>query len=242
MSLIYKITRKFQNLIRFEKMNPISTFDFDERFDEIKSINNIDLFKKAIYENDELKEVIWIAIYHCLNTFNATNEFLTVLNKNFKLIADLVEGDERKVIIPNYVKEEYHKGNILATFHNHFEGAILPSFNDFNNSILSKLKFTVITSECYIGIIINENEKYDSKIFQLSINNFKLFEAYLNFCFSNDEFESIKSLEKKFDGDEFKKQREILFDKYVSDNFEKFVVEFNSRMEKFNVYYVYIIL
>ena len=72
------------------------------------------------------------------------------------------------------------------------------------------------------------------------INEFKLFEVYLNFCFSNDEFNNIESLENDYEGDELKKQREILFNRYISLNIEKFVVEFNYRMEKFNVYLIYI--
>lgn len=237
LSLIKKITRKFQNLVGFEKLNPVNDFDFDEKFDQIKSIDNIELFKKAIDEHKELKEVIWIGIYHCVNTFECENECLTVLNRNFELIVDLLNGEDRKVIVPMNVKEEYEKGNVLASFHNHFEGAILPSLNDFNNSILPKLKFTVITSQNSIGIIINDSTKHDLNVL---INDFKLFEAYLNFCFSNDEFDNIKNLENEFEGDELKKQREILFDKYICHNMEKFVVEFNSRMEKFNVYYIYI--
>lgn len=35
-------------------------------------------------------------------------------------------------------------------------------------------------------------------------------------------------------------QNLLQFDNYVSQNIERFVVEFNSRMEKFNVYYLYI--
>lgn len=35
-------------------------------------------------------------------------------------------------------------------------------------------------------------------------------------------------------------EREFLFDNYVAQNIERFVVEFNSRMEKFNVYFLYI--
>ena len=34
-------------------------------------------------------------------------------------------------------------------------------------------------------------------------------------------------------------EREFLFDNYVAQNIERFVVEFNSRMEKFNVYFLY---
>ena len=240
MNILNKLTRKFQTFIGFEKLNPLNNFDFgDDNVDEIKSIDNIGLFKKAIEDHEELKEVIWIGLYHCLNTYDANNEFLTVLNNDFELILDLLEGNHRNVVVPDFVKNEYQKGNILATFHNHFEGAILPSSNDFNNSVLSKLKFTVISSKNSIGIIVNDNS-FDTKIFQQLINDFKLFEVYLNFCFSNDEFDNIKILENTFDGDEFKKQREILFDRYVANNIERFVVELNSRMEKFNVYYVYI--
>jgi hypothetical protein len=52
--------------------------------------------------------------------------------------------------------------------------------------------------------------------------------------------DKIKLLENSFEGEEFKRQREFLFDNYVAQNIERFVVEFNSRMEKFNVYFVYI--
>ena len=77
-----------------------------------------------------------IAIYHCLNTFESDNEYLTVLNNDYDIIADLIEGTDRKVFVPEFVKDEYKLGNVLATFHNHFGGAILTSITDFNNSIL----------------------------------------------------------------------------------------------------------
>ena len=57
------------------------------------------------------------------------------------------------------------------------------------------------------------------------------------FLMMNDK---IKLLENSFEGEEFKRQREFLFDNYVAQNIERFVVEFNSRMEKFNVYFLYI--
>lgn len=44
MSLINKITRKFQNLLRFEKLNPIDDFDFEDNFEKNNSKNNIVLF------------------------------------------------------------------------------------------------------------------------------------------------------------------------------------------------------
>lgn len=160
---IDKIRLKFQDLFGFEKLHPQDNIDFDETFEKDNSNVNVGLFKKAIDEHPELKEVIWVAIYHCLNTLESNKEYLTVLDYNFDLIADLVEGNPRNVIVPDIVKEEYRKGNVLATFHNHFKGAILPSGRDFNNSILPKLKFTVITSENIIGIIVCDNILSDSK-------------------------------------------------------------------------------
>ena len=84
MNIFNKISRKFQDLIRFEKLNPVKNFDDD--INEIESGNNIDLFKKAISEHEELKEVIWISLYHCLNTFDAQNEYLTVLVEPPRLV------------------------------------------------------------------------------------------------------------------------------------------------------------
>lgn len=129
MSVINKIKLKFQNLIRFEKLNPINSFDFDEN-SKVNNFNNIELFKNSIKNHKELKEVIWIGIYHCLNTFNLDDEYLTVLNKDFLIIADLIEGNDTSVDIPEFVKKEIYDGNVLATFHNHFNGAIIPSSKD----------------------------------------------------------------------------------------------------------------
>lgn len=240
MTLINKIKTKFQNLIGFEKLDPLNNSNFEESSEKFESKENIILLKNLVENHPKLKEIIWIAIYHCSKTFKFKNEFLSVLNQDLELIVDLLEGNDRNVVVPNFVKSEYQKGNILATFHNHFGGAIIPSSNDFYNSILPKLKYTVITSENLIGIIINCNNQFSSEIFQQLINDFKLFEVYLNFCFSNEEFENIKILENSFNGVEFKKKREFLFDAYVAKNVERFVVEFNSRMEKFNLSYVYI--
>ena len=64
MTLIDKILIKFQDLLRFEKFNPPNNFVLNESIDENKSNSNINLFKNAINEHLELKEVIWIGIYH----------------------------------------------------------------------------------------------------------------------------------------------------------------------------------
>jgi hypothetical protein len=101
MTFINKIQRKFQNLLGFEKLNPINDFDLEESFDQFQSTNNIDLFKRDITEHPELKEVIWISLYHCLHTYDSKIEYLTVLDQNSHLIADLVEGNADNVIIPD---------------------------------------------------------------------------------------------------------------------------------------------
>ena len=77
MNLVNRILRRFQNFIGFEKLNPSNNFDFHNSFEESNLISNIDLFKKAMEEHNELKEVIWISLYHCLNTFEAKIEYLT---------------------------------------------------------------------------------------------------------------------------------------------------------------------
>ena len=235
MGFINKITRKFQNLIGFERLNPIN--DFDEKFEEIKSINNIELFKKAIDEHEELKEVIWIGVYHCLNTYDVNLEYLSVLNNDFQLIGDLIEGNEDNVKIPKKVKQEILNGNVLATFHNHFKGAIIPSSKDLKNTILPFIKFMVITSENNIGIIVN-NMNFDQELLK---QEWVLFLAYLNWSFNNDfaiEIEELYQL--NLDKRDFKNQEQILFEKYISMNLDKFIKEFNNRMEKYNVYFLYI--
>ena len=79
MFFINKLRSKFQNLIRFEKLSPSNNHDFDDLFEGVNPKNNLNLFIKAINEHEELKEVIWIALYHCLNTFDVSHEYLTVL-------------------------------------------------------------------------------------------------------------------------------------------------------------------
>lgn len=222
-------------------MNPDNDFVLDDNFEEIKLLNNLFLFKKAINENVELKEVIWIAIYHSLNTFNVKNEFLTVLSKKFILLADLIEGDERSVEIPKKVKEEILNENVLATFHNHFNGAILPSSNDIKNTIIPFIKFMVITSNGNIGIIVNDNDDYNDNLIELFKQDWIMFLSYVNWSFNNDMREEIQELyDLKLSKSEKEKEEFILFDKYLGDNLQRFIDEFNLRMEKFNVYFLQI--
>lgn len=161
MNLITKLKLKFNNLLGFEKLNPINNFDFKQSLEENYNSNNLESFKNIINTHEDLKDIIWIGFYHCLNTFDEINEFLTVLDKNNQLIADLLEGDDSSVNIPNDIKLQIENGNVLTTFHNHFNGAIIPSSRDLKNTILPFLKFMVITSKENIGIVVNSNEKMD---------------------------------------------------------------------------------
>ena len=232
--------RKFQNLMGFEKLNPINDFDFDEKFDQIKSIDNIELFKKAMDEHKELKEVIWIAIYHSLNTFDAKHEYLTVLNKNFHLIADLVEGDDRSVEIPTPVKKEIVDGNVLATFHNHFKGAILPSSNDLKNTIIPFIKFMVITSNENIGIIVNN---FEGNLIDLFKQEWIMYISFLTWSFNNQKTKEVQEIyNSKLSKIEKEKEEQMLFDEYLGENLTKFIDEFNLRMEKYNVYFLQILI
>ena len=240
MSFIDKLTFKFQNLFRFQKLNS-NDFNLDEGIEV--NFDNIELFKNCIKNHEELKEVIWIGIYHSLNTFNSDKEFLTVLNNDFLIIADLIEGDNTSVDIPDFVKKQILDGNVLATFHNHFNGAIIPSSKDIKNTMLPFIKFMVITSKENIGIIVNDNKNVGDDF----INSFKqewmFFLAFINWSFNKDMSDQIQQI---YDLNLTKKEKQmeeqILFDKYISTNINKFRKEFNSRMEKFNVCLLQIII
>ena len=219
----------------FEKLNPINDFDFDEKFDQIKSIDNIELFKKAIDEHDELKEVIWVGRYHCLNTFDEKHEYLTVLNRNKELIADLVEGDYRSVEIPISVEDEMLNGNVLATFHNHFKGAVLPSANDLKNTIIPFIKFMVITSKENIGIIVNN---FDDNLIDLFKQEWIMYISFLTWSFNNQKTKEVQEIyNSKLSKIEKEKEEQILFDEYVGENLSKFVEEFNSRWK--NIMFIF---
>lgn len=238
MNLMHKIMFKFHNLFRFEKLNSRDNLVFDVDLKEENSLNNIDLFKNLIIKHNELKDIIWIAIYHCLNTYDASKEYLTVLDVDFEIIADLIDGDDEHVNIPDDVKNEILDGNVLATFHNHFNGAIIPSSRDLENTILPFVKYMVITSHGNIGIIVNDNNDFDDDLFKLFKQEWIFYLTFTNWCFNNDVEEKLNNpsvLNNKI-------EEQILFEKYISKNLSKFVKEFNLRMEKYNVQFIQIMI
>ena len=76
---MYKIKR---SMIKFDNLTHSNDFNFNETFQDEDSYNNIDFFKKALKEHEDLEHVLWTAFYHCLNTYGSNHEFLSVLDKN----------------------------------------------------------------------------------------------------------------------------------------------------------------
>lgn len=234
-----KTFSRLKNL--FSRFNPIPSFNWDGPEDEIITPPSLrELLERVVKKYPKFEIVILIAIYHLVNTHNKVNEFLTVVTKDFKVIADLVEGEYGEVSVPKNVKFEAKKGNIFITCHNHYYGAVIPSWEDFKNSICPKIPFTIIVSEGNVGILLNEFnfDEYTLKSLKIDLNDYI---EYLRFSFIvNNEFEIQELNELNLDEKEYKMEYQVLFDQYVAKNNLKFVNEFNSRMEKYNLYFLYI--
>lgn len=185
--------------------------------------------------NPVFEKVILIGLYHLINSQNAYKEYLTVLTKNLKLIEDLTEGEENEVPISDNVKEEGKKNNIFVVCHNHFFGAIIPSCEDVLSTVKYNCQFSVISSENNLGIIYNN---FNLKYLDGLIRELLLFDRYIEFCFSIEYAEELDSLD---DSDEENEKMMLeLFNQFVSRNNDKFVNEFNSRFNKYNIYEIYI--
>jgi hypothetical protein len=226
----------------FNRLNPLNSFDFGiDDAEIIKPPTSDELLIKTIECFSEFEKIILIAIYHLINTQNVKKEYLTVLTKDMRLIADLIEGKYGEVSVPENVKIESKEGNILVTCHNHFYGAIIFSLNDLKNSICPKVRFSIIVSEGNMGILVNEFNDFDEKSLNILKVELKDYINYVIFTFIvNNEKEIEKldnlNLEDKIYSIEYQK----LFDKFIASNNLKFINEFNVRMKKFNLYYLYI--
>lgn len=103
--------------------------------------------------------------------------------------------------------------------------------------ILPFVKFMVITSKENIGIIINNNKNIDDGFIKSFKQDWMFYLAFIQWSFNNDMSNQIQQI---YDLDLKKrrktKEEQILFDKYICYNIDKFRNEFNSRMEKYNVY------
>lgn len=237
--LDFKVFSRFKNI--FNRLNPLNSFRWNGFEEEVTDFSSKELLEITVGKYVEFRFVILIAIYHMFNTRNSKNEFLTALTWDLRLIADLVEGNNDEVLIPDNVKIEASNGNLLITCHNHFNGAIIPSLSDFKNSIRPNVLFTVIVSEGNIGILVNEHGEADEdtmNLLKVDLNNYI---EFVRFSFIINNEAEIMELDKlNLNDDDFNAKYQLFFDKYVSRNNLKFVNEFNTRMEKYNLYLIYI--
>lgn len=112
----------------FTRLNPLNSFDFgDVEVGSGKSPTFNELLEKTLNKYPEFEKIILMAIYHLINTKYANNEYLTVLAKDMRLVTDLMKGNLDNVDVPDIVKKESEKNNILLTYHNHIRGSIIPS-------------------------------------------------------------------------------------------------------------------
>ena len=223
----------------FSRLNPIPSFKWDESDEGIViPPSSNELLKMSVKKYPEFKIVILIAIYHLINTRNKSNEFLSVLTKDFRLVADLFEGNNLRVGFPLQVEIEGKNNNILIACHNHFFGAVIPSLGDICNALKHNCNLIAIVSENHIGIVIIE---YDLGCDKKLIDEFIDFHGYIDICFSfemDDELFHLKSLHMtEYEKEKFKLE---IYDKFISENIEKFIIEFNVRFNKFNIYEIYI--
>lgn len=224
----------------FSRFNPLNSFDLDEIDVEIeKAPTSDELLERTIKKYPNFEKIIFISIYHLINTQKADYEYLTVLTKDLKLIADLIEGEDDIVSTPDNVKKEGENNNILVASHNHFFGAIIPSVEDIVNAIEKQCQFITIVSKNHIGVIVNE---FGSKNeFKSLIKELILFNGYIDICFEFEKSDEVDELVNMGLSKEDRKKLELeIYDKFISFNTIKFVDEFNNRFNKYNIYEIYI--
>lgn len=227
----------FRNFLKLKnilsRLNPIPAFPFgDEEEVIVKSQSQEELLKSVIKKYPQFKRIIMISIYHLINTQNVEKEYLTVLTKDLRLIADLIEGERDKVSVPKNVKEESKKGNVLVICHNHFHGAIIFSSIDFKNVLCSKIKFSVIVSNGNIGILVNEFSSFDEKYLKSLKIELKDYIGYVMFTFIINNDEAIEKLDNSnLDDELYSIEYQNLFDRFIAKNNLKFIDEFNLRMK-----------
>ncbi len=172
----------------FSRFNPLNSFKWEGSNDEnIEPPSSRNLLEGLIKKYPNMEYIILISIYHLMNTQNSNKEYLTVVNKDLRLVCDLVEGNELIVETPIQLESEGEKDNLLIATHNHFFGAIIPSLGDICNALNHKCKLISIVSDNNIGIIFIG---YDGSCDEELINVFETFHGYLDICFNferNDE-------------------------------------------------------
>lgn len=223
----------------FSRLNPMPFFKWKVDTDEIiPTLSSKELLEKVIEKYPEFKYIILVSIYHLINTKDEDKEYLTVLTKDLRLIADLIKGEDNNVGTPSYVETEGEKNNILIACHNHYFGAIIPSLGDICKALENNCNLISIVSENHIGlVVIDYNHGCDKNL----INEFVLFHGYFDICFDLEKHNELSQLELLQITDDKKEKLKLeSYDKFISENSEKFVNEFNIRFNKFNICEIYI--
>ena len=180
----------------FSRLNPIPSFKWDDSEEEIiVPPSSEELLVRTIKKYPKLNFAILFSIYHLINTQNETNEFLSVLTKDFRWVADLVEGNDIIVKTPIQVEIEGKNNNILIAVHNHFFGAIIPSLGDICQALENNCSLISIVSENHIGMVVIE---HDASCDKNLVEEFTLFHGYLDLCFKferNDELNKLRLLQ-----------------------------------------------
>lgn len=182
----------------FNRLNPLNSFDFGKmETKKVVSPTSDELLETAIINYADFDKVILLSIYHFINIQNAQNEYLTVLTKDNKLIADLIEGKLSTVGVPEIVQVESEKNNILITCHNHLTGSIIPSKNDFYNVINPDVLFTIIVSKENVGILVNDSSNRNPQIKKMLCNEWEDYRRYISWCFLMEHEDDIDFFKKK---------------------------------------------
>lgn len=86
--------------------------------------------------------------------------------------------------------------------------------------------------------MLNESNEIEWKEFVL---DFEDYVEYIGFCLDIEKGDELDEIDMMDVGEEEKeKMKSIVSDKFISDNIEKFILEFNIRFNKYNIYEVYI--
>ena len=182
---------------------------------------------KKILNDESFKKYFSLIEEHAINTMGKSNEWLTLISKRGTVLVKATKGVEGHVNIPKRWKKSYFH----MTIHNHDNGVIMPSVKDLKTNIKHKSSFCVITSNNKVGVI-----KFGSK---LTNNNKKIIISQYSLLREN--------MTRQFELNYGKKVRELsdeeynkFFAEFISENTDRYINEFNSRLKEYNVEMTYI--
>ena len=183
--------------------------------------------KRNIPKGKDFKKLI---LYHLLKTRNQSKEYLTIVSNTGVIVVDLLPGTESGVDIPSKLKQEGLKNGFYLSIHNHYYGAIMPSYEDMFSYLLYDVKEAIITSQFRIGTVkFNSDLSLQQKKGVLAI--YSTFEWKMFDDFEEDYGSDVESLSRGEYDDEF--------EKFISKYSDDYVKEFNNRLKDYNVELTY---